>query len=161
MPVTYFMKVIKVAFTFDEKIFPDAWRINSQDCKISDDEKRSIVFFHPDQSLELWKNHVSSKSLHLMKILADDIQVSSKLKLDFSLEDEGRNFFLKELKRYSLVVFFWGARSACLVRKNILVNHWTDFFYPSDESSVIFIPNSGKKIFSYEEVFFVGRIKNV
>jgi len=98
VPVTYFMKVIKVVFTFDEKIFPDAWRINSQDCKISDDEKRSIVFFHPDQSLELWKNHVSSKSLHLMKILADDIQVSSKLKLDFSLEDEGRNFFFKGIE---------------------------------------------------------------
>lgn len=101
--------------------------------------------------------HISNEFFHLMKMPFADKGVLRKLTLDFSSEAEGSRFFKKELRSYELVIFFWGARSACMVQKSTLVNNWTDFFYPSDESSLIFIPNSRKKIFSYEDVFFVGR----
>ena len=142
---------------FDEEIFPDAWRINSTDCRIPENEKKGLIFLTASQSLDLWKRKISEEFFHLMKIPIEEKNILKKLTLNFSRNGEGSAFFQQELRRYDLIVFFWGAQSACIVQKNTFVENWTDFFYASDETSIIYIPNSRKKLFSYEDDFFVAR----
>lgn len=40
---------------FDEDKFPDAWRINSSDCKISEGDKTALVFLIPLKALSYGK----------------------------------------------------------------------------------------------------------
>jgi hypothetical protein len=40
----------------------------------------------------------------------------------------------------------------------VFIKAWDDFFYPSDESSVIYVPNAKNIIFSYEEMFFYAEM---
>jgi hypothetical protein len=150
----------KMSKISDEDLYADFWRINSKNCDISEKEKKKVIFLPPEQSYNLWRDNISEDFNHLMKIPSEHIDVRAEVKIDFSLKETGENFFKKELKFFSLLIFFWGAKSACIVPKNIFIANWSDFFYPSDESSIIFIPNSRKKIFSYEEKFFVATLQS-
>ncbi|MDX5631126.1 MULTISPECIES: hypothetical protein [unclassified Brenneria] len=140
----------------DEKKYPIAWRFNSEDCSLSFDEKREIVFLDEEGSEILW-NMVFPFN-HLMKMDSSFFSVIEKNKLDFECPKESSLFFKNKLIDISFVFFFWGKRASAIAPVDVFVKSWSDFFYPSDETSVVLIANRKKMIFSYEETFFYADI---
>ena len=140
----------------DEKKYPIAWRFNSEDCSLSFNEKRKIIFLNEIESEKLW--NITFPFDHLMKMDSSFCYVIEKTELDFDCHKESSLFFYDKLVDVSFVFFFWGKRSSAIVPVDIFVKSWGDFFYPSDETSIALIPNRKKIIFSYEETFFYADI---
>jgi hypothetical protein len=141
---------------FDEEKYPIAWRFNSEDCFLSFDEKKKIIFLDEKESECLWDMIFPFE--HLMKINSSFCSVIEKVELDFDSTEESSLFFKNRLTDVSFVFFFWGRRSSAIVPVDIIVKSWSDFFYPSDETSIILLANRSKVIYSYEEVFFYADI---
>ncbi|WP_141675073.1 hypothetical protein [Gilliamella sp. Bif1-4] len=142
----------KKLLTIDEKKYPIAWRFNSKDCLLSSDEKRKIVFLDTEESSHFWDMIFPFD--HLIKMDPSFFSTIEKINLDFSCPKESSLFFKKKLTDISLVFFFWGKKASAIIPTDIFVKSWSDFFYPSDETSILFIANRNKMIFSYEETFF-------
>ncbi|MWP61714.1 hypothetical protein [Gilliamella sp. Pas-s25] len=146
----------KNLFTIDEKKYPIAWRFNSQDCLLSFDEKNRIVFLDTEESSHFWDMIFPFE--HLMNINSSCYSILEKITLDFNFPQESSLFFKNKLTDISSVFFFWERKASAIVPVEIFVKAWSDFFYPSDESSILLITNSNKMIFSYEETFFYADI---
>lgn len=142
---------------FDEGLYPIAWRLNSEDCRLSPDEKRKIVLLNGDESEKLWDQFFPFDML--MSIKPSQCRIIEKMELDFNEAEKSAIFFREKLRGFSDILFFWGRRAAAIViSSDVFIKAWDDFFYPSDESSVIYIPNTKNIIFSYEEIFFYAEI---
>lgn len=141
---------------FDEEKYPIAWRFNSEDCLLSFEEKKKIIFLDEGESECLWDMIFPFE--HLMKMNSSFCSVMEKVELDFDSTKESSLFFKNRLTDVSFVFFFWGKGSSAIVPVDIIVKSWSDFFYPSDETSIILLANRSKVIYSYEEVFFYADI---
>lgn len=142
---------------FDEALYPIAWRLNSEECHLSHDEKRKIVFLNGDESEKLWDLVFPFDML--MNIKSSQYRIIEKMELDFDEKEESAIFFREKLRGVSDILFFWGRRAAAIViSSDVFIKAWDDFFYPSDESSVIYVPNAKNIIFSYEEMFFYAEM---
>ncbi|MDV5354136.1 hypothetical protein [Kosakonia sp. SMBL-WEM22] len=147
---------MKATFVIDENKYPVAWRFNSKDCQLSVEDKKKIIMLGEDDSELLWDAFFPFEIL--MQIDSSHFEILEKKVLDFDDVDAGRSFFQDKLRSYDAVIFFWGRRSSALISSPaIIVKAWDDFFYPGDESSLIYIPNDKRIIFSYEETFFLAR----
>ena len=148
---------MKGKYSFDENIYPTSWRFNSSDCILSPEEKSKIVFFNKIDSERIWDSIFPFYIL--MDIQPSQCEIINKLKLDFNNPKESAAFFHRNLDGFPEVFFFWGRRSAAFITSSeIIKNAWDDFFYPNDESSIIYIPNTKIIIFSYEENFFHAKM---
>jgi hypothetical protein len=145
-------------FKFDQTEFFEAWRFNSQDCLLDEREKKELIFLDKKQSLSLWakQDKLFEQYRHLMLIPRERINIVEKATLDFDDIEAGEIFFKKHCNEVSMIIFFWGPQHACIAPFDIFVKSWTDFFYPSDENSIIYIPNSSISIFSHNETFFAA-----
>jgi hypothetical protein len=148
----YFMT--EKTYIIDCGVYPIAWRFNSEDCSLSDQEKQSIVFFDEKQSQRLWNISIPVKNL--MELSDQNFVLHEKTILSFSKIDESANFFATRLANSSFVWFFWGACAAAIVPRQVFLKSWDDFFYPSDEDSILLTPDCPKAIFSFEDAFFYG-----
>lgn len=146
----------KKLLTIDEKKYPIAWRFNSKDCMLSFDEKRQIIFLDTEESSNFWD--VTFPFNHLMKMHSSFCSVIEKINLDFDHPNESSLFFKNKLTDISFAFFFLGKKASAIVPVDIFVKSWDDFFYPSDETSILLIPNGNKMIFSYEKTFFYANI---
>lgn len=147
---------MKISFVMDEKKYAMAWRFNSKDCQLSVEDKKNIIMLGEDDSERLWDAFFPFEIL--MQIDSSHCEILDKKVLDFDDVDAGRLFFQDKLDACDEVIFFWGRRSSALISSPaIIAKAWDDFFYPSDEASLIYIPNFKKIIFSYEETFFLAR----
>lgn len=146
----------KNLLTIDEQKYPIAWRFNYDDCSLSFNEKREIIFLDEKESESLW--NVIFPFDHLMEMNSSFCSVMEKADLDFNSPKESALFFNKKLEDISYIFFFLGKKSSAIVPVDIFIKSWTDFFYPSDETSIVLIANRNKMIFSYEETFFYADI---
>ncbi|ALB61114.1 hypothetical protein AFK62_00595 [Cronobacter condimenti 1330] len=137
---------------FDEAIYPMAWRLNSEDCRLPPEDKRKIVLLNEHESENLWDLLLPFKKL--MDIHASFMTVLEKKELDFDEVEESAMFFSEKLKGVSILFFFWGRSDCAIVPSDIFIKSWDDFFYPSDETCIIVMPNKNNIIYSYEENFF-------
>lgn len=142
---------------FDEGKFGESWRFNSLDCALTDEEKSSIVFLTDVQADIYWRNLISEEFDHLMKIPKGVFTVEKKVELDFEDLRTGESFFSENLRDLDILFFFWGPRNGCVVTARILVKAWSDFFYPSDENSILYVAGRRRLIFSHEDRFFVAK----
>jgi|GEM_PF-476938 len=141
---------------FDEKLYPMAWRLNSSDCLLSIDDKKRIIFLNEYQSTVLWDIFFPFE--YLIKMDPSFISILEKIFIDFDEVNQSSLFFREKLKDNSVIFFFWGRLDCAILPTDIFIKAWDDFFYPSDDNSIILIPNTNKIIFSYEETFFYGEI---
>ncbi|MDK1227718.1 hypothetical protein [Cronobacter turicensis] len=141
---------------FDENIYPMAWRLNSDDCRLTPEDKKQIVLLNEEQSDKLWDLLFPFKKL--MDIDSSFMAVLEKRELDFDELEESASFFSEKLKDVSTLFFFWGRSDCAIVPSEVFIKSWDDFFYPSDETCIIFIPNGSNVIYSYEETFFYSEI---
>ena len=125
---------------FDEILYPVAWRLNSEDCHLSPDEKRKIVLLNGDESEKLWDLVFPFDML--MGIKPSQCHIIEKIELDFDEVEESAAFFREKLRGVTDIIFFWGRISAAIIISlDVFIKAWDDFFYPGDESSIIYIPN--------------------
>ncbi|MHA7682469.1 DUF2947 family protein [Cupriavidus sp. PET2-C1] len=141
-------------YIFDEKLYPIAWRFNSEDCLLSDNDKKRIVLLDRSTSEKLWDAFIPTKNL--IQLSSKTFRQNDKATLSFSNKSESSSFFEQRLELPDFVLFFWGRSTAAMVARSTFLKSWDDFFYPSDESSILLIPNSSKVIFSFEDTFFYG-----
>lgn len=141
---------------FDEAVYPMTWRLNSEDCNLTYEDKGKIVLLNEHQSENLWDLILPFKKL--MDIPASFMRLLEKNELDFDEVEESSLFFLEKLKGIPILFFFWGRSDCAIVPSEIFIKAWDDFFYPSDETCIIVIPNTNNIIFSYEEKFFYSEI---
>ncbi|WP_144290314.1 hypothetical protein [Chitinilyticum litopenaei] len=144
---------------FNENTHPESWRINDPSCTLSTSKKKELIFFDKEHSKKLWHNCISKKYTHLLLLNESQIKIRHSETLDFTNPKKGELFFKNHLKNATLVIFFWGPLCSCLAPAKTVSKHWNDFFLPSDENSITYIPNTNKIIFSFEERFFAGTIK--
>lgn len=142
-------------YVFDETLYPVTWRFNAQDCGLSDSDKQQIVLLDKVKSAALWDVHVPVKTL--MNLAEKQFQLSEKVTLDFNSPRESSLFFEARLCDCDVLWFFWGRHYAAQVPRDVFIKGWSDFFYPSDENSVLVMPDSSRAIFSFEEDFFCGQ----
>lgn len=141
----------------NESLYPIGWRFNSLDCVLSSQDKNNIIFLLEDESEKLWDTFFPFHIL--MDINNNHCSIIKKRELDFDDSEASKTFFVNHLEGINLVFFHWGRRASAIVPTNILIKAWDDFFYPDDESSIIFIPNKKNIIFSHEEIFFYAEIR--
>lgn len=135
------------------------WRFEDPDCRLTETEKQQLVVFTTQQSEVLWSSMVSSQAQHPFTGALDDYTQTSRTELDFDNVTAGQAYFSKLLEKDRFLFFFWGASSALLVEKSIFLKSWDDFFYPSDESSLLIGLKSCVLISSFDE-FFMTYIYN-
>jgi hypothetical protein len=133
------------------------WRFDSADCRLSEADRQRLIFLHPEQSERLWRELASPTHSHLMQFDPGEIEVIEKKVLDFSAPEDGAAYLSTLIPRGGLCVVFWGATSACIVPTELALTSWDDFFYPSDETTLIALFDSDLRVFSYEETFFFAR----
>ncbi|GKX55803.1 hypothetical protein SOASR030_19150 [Leminorella grimontii] len=141
---------------FDEVLYPVAWRLNSKDCRLSSGEKRRITLLNTVQARRLWDSIFPFS--HLMEMPRSFCTVLEKRTLDFDDVETSSLFFTDRLQGVDAIHFLWGRNAGATLPVDVFIASWDDFFYPSDESSAIVIPNDDRVIFSYEEHFFYARI---
>lgn len=144
----------KQPYIVDSEVYPIAWRFNSEDCLLSNQEKQSIVFLDEKQSRRLWNIFIPAK--HLMELSDKNFVLHEKTILSFCDVDESANFFASRLSHSGFFWFFWSAVAAAIVPRQVFLKSWDDFFYPSDENSILLTPDCPKAIFSFEDNFFHG-----
>ncbi|MGE6388592.1 DUF2947 family protein [Pseudomonas sp. NPDC078416] len=144
----------KETYIIDCEVYPIAWRFNSEDCLLSDQEKQSIVFLDEKQSQRLWNTFIPAKNL--MELSNKNFVLHEKTILSFGDINESKKFFASRLAHSSFVWFFWSACAAAIVPRQVFLKSWDDFFYPSDENSILLTPDCPKAIFSFEDTFFYG-----
>ncbi len=141
---------------FDEARYPIAWRFNAADCGLSAEDKQGVVLFDQATSQALWDRFIPVPSL--ITGLSSLFQCHEKTTLDFSQRDESSLFFERRLRpQADLLWLFWGRCCAAQVPRDIFIQCWDDFFYPSDENTALVMPGSAEVIFSFEENFFYGQ----
>ncbi|MGE9549000.1 hypothetical protein [Snodgrassella sp. CS2] len=145
-------------FTIDEKKYPIGWRFNSKDCILSFEEKKKIIFLDENESSSFWD--IIFPFEHLIKMESSFCSIKKKVDLNFEYPKKSSLFFENILKDISFVFFFWSKKASAIVPVNIFIKSWNDFFYPSDETSILLIANRNQMIFSYEETFFYVDILN-
>lgn len=131
------------------------WRFADDACSLSASEIETLCFLGPEQSRLMWECLVSSEAGHLMELGKWPGAALDSQTLDFDLPASGKLFFGGLCSKDDLIVFFWSADVACIVRGDLLVKAWDDFFYPSDESSVAVVMCSRLGIASFEDRFVV------
>ena len=144
----------KDAYMIDDDTYPIAWRFNAKDCLLSDKDKKRIVFFDEMQSKRLWGLFIPVDNL--MRLDGKDFICHEKTTLSFNGSAESADFFEKRLRSVDFIWFFWGACAAAIVPTEVFITAWEDFFYPSDEDSLLLMVNSSRAIHSFEETFFYG-----
>lgn len=137
----------------DESKIPVAWRFNDPDCALSNEEKDGLIFLDETSSLTLWNKYIPVE--HVMQISKDNFNLIKKLCLNF---DKPRQLPIAR-NRNEHAFFFWGKKNACITDCDIVEKAWSDFFYPSDEDSILVLPCSNEIIFSFEDNFFFGHFK--
>ncbi|WP_347902930.1 hypothetical protein [Pseudomonas purpurea] len=142
-------------YVFDETLYPVTWRFNARDCGLSDSDKQQIVLLDQVKSAALWDVYVPVETL--MSLAETQFQLSEKVTLDFNRPQQSSLFFEARLGDGDFVWFFWGRECAAQVPRAVFIKGWSDFFYPSDENSVLVMPERSKVIFSFEEDFFCGQ----
>lgn len=144
----------KKKYQIDEDVYPIAWRFNALDCLLSESDKKRIVLFESLESQRLWDTFIPVKNL--IGLDSDAFKMREKVALDFECKSEPLKFFMGRLSFPDFIWFFWGRSSAGIVPREVFLKSWSDFFYPSDENSILLIPNSSRIIFSFDDMFFYG-----
>jgi hypothetical protein len=115
-------------FIFDEAKYPVAWRLNSEGCRLSIDDKNKVVFLNEMESERLWD--VIFPFYILMEISKSHCHILERKELDFDEIEESAAFFEDKLKDTSELFFFWGRRAAAILPGDIMIKAWDDFFTP-------------------------------
>lgn len=140
----------------DEERFPIGWRFNANDCSLNEKEKNDLILLDHADSIRLWRQYLPVGSLRDFD--EKNFTIIDKTLIDFNNQKESVLYFSEKLNNINTIFFFWGGgSSAVITRKEVFIKGWDDFFYPSDEDSILIVPN--KKIFisSFEETFFYGK----
>jgi len=130
------------------------WRFVAADASIGPDEVRRICFLDPEQSAVLWDELFGPGAGHLMLARIPGARVAT-FHLGFDDPAAGRVAFDQNLGPARTLLFAWGRAHACLVPREVFLAAWDDFFYPSDESSVVVALGADRLVCSFERTFFV------
>ncbi|MDR3157957.1 MAG: hypothetical protein LBU11_02875 [Zoogloeaceae bacterium] len=139
------------------------YRFADKDCRLSDEQKKSIVFLNGDMSRKIWNDFVSDKHhLFLMDrseyIFLHQFCVINTDAHDFS---HTRQKLEKFFTSSSFMISLWGPACGALCHPSILASAWDDFFYPSDENTVaIGFPNR-RCVFSYENYLYLSKARKM
>lgn len=91
---------------FDENLYPMAWRLNSNDCRLTSEDKGKITFVNEVESENLWDLFFPFKKL--MDIDSSFMSLLDKRELNFEKIEESAVFFSDKLNDIS-ILFFLGA----------------------------------------------------
>jgi hypothetical protein len=146
-------------FRFDESKYPHAWVFNDDDCVLSDDEKRKIIFLETNQSQRLWDIFFPFEHLMLPTFNINCFSILDEVRLEFNGGDgtigNGTSFFSEKLKDVDIVFCFWGRHYVAIMPKFIFIKVWEDFFYYTmDDGNILFVPNHDLAIFCESPTFF-------
>ena len=109
----------------------------------------------PKRAQVLWKKCVHDTALHLCErgaAVTLDHELS-RFELDTDRFDLGCKLLNEAVSAPvdATVVLFWSPRHALETTWRIFVNHWTAFWYPSDDNNVVVVPSAGVRIEFVEE----------
>jgi hypothetical protein len=141
------------SFRFDKNKYPDAWVFNDEDCALSNDEKRLIIFLDKDQSQSLWDTFFPFEHLMLPNIAInmEYFTILEETRLQFDNDDkfdECTSYFSTKLKDTDMLFFFLDRERAVILPKPVFLKAWSDFFcYIAWDGSILLVPNHNLIIF--------------
>jgi hypothetical protein len=136
-------------------------RFTDKDCRLSDEQKKSIVFLNSDMSCKIWEDFISDKH-HLF--LMDENEYIFSHQFCIVNTDSYDFFYVKrKLEKFfsssSFIISLWGPYCGALCHPSIFSSAWDDFFYPADENTVaIGFPNK-RCVFSFEEYLYFSKAR--
>ena len=140
----------------DEDKYAIAWRFNSNECNLKAEEISEIIFLDKCQSSILWKSIFIFDNLRQINGNNSYYKILSKKQ---SIFFENSSFvFSKFIKQEKIIFFFWGMENSAILSSSIFLKSWDDFFYPSDENCIIYMPSTKKTIYSFNEDIFLAKL---
>jgi hypothetical protein len=80
---------------------------------------------------------------------------TKKFKFEWDDYEKGRLFFKNLLSGSSYILIFWGPNCSCITTAKNFIVAWDDFFYISDENTVLITPDYSVLAYSFDEYFFI------
>lgn len=140
----------------DEQNFSMAWRFNDNDCGLDKSDIEQILFLDKSQSSKLWQLLFDFNNLQLVTSQNNYYEILEVREAAFF---EGHPFVFVDLFDSDEAIYFlWGMGSAAILSSNIFLKSWDDFFYPSDENSILYIPSKNEMVFSFNEKIFYAKL---
>jgi hypothetical protein len=115
------------------------------------EELAQMLPLDPAEGRVLWKELVSAIYDHPLKIPASaDTEILATFMIDWDHPNEGRDLLQRHLGILGdpTVLVFWGPSTALRCPWSLFLKHWDDFFYPSDDNSVLVVPSAGLRLFT-------------
>lgn len=147
---------MKAKIIIDEEKYGIAWRFNADDCKLQAEDINKIIFLDSQQSSTLWRSTFNFKTLQTVKKEDKYYEIIKEAETVFF---EGSDFVFSQIvEQEKLIFFFWGIKSSAILTSDIFLKSWDDFFYPSDENCILYLPSSNTIIFSFNEIIFFAKL---
>ena len=123
-----------------------------------------IMDINAHLSRTLWSAWVSRKYPHLCTIPAVERPAPlARAHSDWEQVSEGRALIQRllgcSISPAAVIVHFWSPMYAVHTQASLFLQHWDDFWYPSDDNDVLVFPHLALRIEFVEERLCVYRIE--
>ncbi len=110
----------------------------------------------------IWHKYVSPNYDHLM-LLEKKNEYEKTFSVNWDDDESGRGILSDNLDfDYSQVlIFMWSPAVSVETTWGVVINYWTDFFYPDDDNIVILAKGKKIKIHYCEENLFTYKTKEI
>ncbi|MDR2638530.1 MAG: hypothetical protein LBC09_01685 [Helicobacteraceae bacterium] len=138
-------------------------RFADKDCRLSSAQKNSIVFLNSDMSRKIWNDFISDKN-HLFLMDNNEYILSRQFRV-INTDDRDFCYTKRKLEKFfsgaSFIIALWGPECGALCSPSILADAWDDFFYPSDENTVVVGFPNGRCVFSFETNLYLTKARKI
>ena len=149
--------------------FPLIWRFTDAEkyCQLTEEEFRRFRPLSVEDAAAKWAGYVYSGSdlhwYHLVGLLVrNQIPYPQVPTFQIGQEEEDAEVRVRANLRHHLpaadsaeALFFWGGRCAVRTDYGLLLDHWDDFCYPSDDSNVLVFLDQTKGVMYRDDRWYV------
>ena len=148
----------------DIKKFKMGWRFTDENYNLlpSGDLLKIKPIIESDSEI-IWRKYVSQNHRHLMLLGEDDIRYETVLRLNWEDEKSGKKILsdIQGIDYSQAIIFMWSPKNSVETIWGLVVNYWTDFFYPSDDNIVILFKEKKLKMHYCEENLFIYNTRKI
>jgi hypothetical protein len=110
-----------------------------------------------ENTRRLWDTYVSNRHNHITGFKSDELPPHHAFRTDWNAKELSRQRIARQIPiaEDEEVLFFWSPSCSVLVDWGTVIKYWDDFFYPSDDNTVVVVPRRGYRFFYSDESFLL------
>ncbi|VAW68692.1 hypothetical protein MNBD_GAMMA10-83 [hydrothermal vent metagenome] len=138
------------------KNFQMGWRFTDKKYNLlPPDDLLKIEPIMENDSETIWHEYVSQNHGHLMLMKNRGNIYEKAFRVNWDDEKNGRKILNDQLnmKHSKELIFMWSPVASVKTTWGIVINYWTDFFYPDDDTVILFKGENIKLYYCEENIF--------